>query len=244
MKVFPERPWEVYQYSSNGRPVYCTFYADANKLAQAEYPHCARVRIPIKAPGPSGGPHGDEVKVLWAMEDEVTAALEQSGVKCVMVGRLTFDDERELVYQLHDWETFRPPVGRWMQTRPDYDIGVSEHEGWKFFFDCVWPTDNAWQWIMDRRVVDSLKKNGSDLSKEHDLEFVFRGKAGALEQLRERLAARSYTLLDFSPGEERLVMVKRMVPVVGDICAESLGHKRNTEELGAEYDGWGCRVVK
>lgn len=243
MSVIPEKPWEIYQYQSNDKPVYCSFYGEANKLPKEEYPFCARIRIPIKSPGPSGGPQGDESKVLWAMEDDVAAALDASAVKCVMVARLTHDGERELVYQVHDWESFRPPVGRWMQTQPDYDIGVSEHDGWDFFNDCVWPTEESWQWIMDRKVVESLEKGGSDMAKEHVLEFVFLGNPAALEKMRELLADRSYALMELSHEFERLIMSKRMVPNLGDIFEESLQHKNNAKELEIVYDGWGCETV-
>src|SRR5262249_11688704 len=150
----PKNNWDFYSYRSNGGPVVVGFHAAANKIDQASLPYCARVIIPIKAPQSNGGPTRDEANVLWALEDQLTALLSRHSVSCLMLGRLTHAGVRELVFQLRDWETFRPPVGKWMMQHKGLNIDVSEHDGWKFFFEFVWPSPESWILISDRRVVD------------------------------------------------------------------------------------------
>lgn len=244
MKVVPENNWESYSYRSNGELVVVGFHVDANKIDQSGFPFCARVVIPIKQPNHNGGPAQSEAEVLWSMEDRLVEELQAHNVVCLLLGRLTHGGLRELVFQLSDWETFRPRVGKWMLKLTDRQIDVSEHRGWEFFFQFVWPSPEAWLFIADRRVVDNLVKSGSDPSKPHSLEFVFRGEAGGLEILRDQLLQRSYTLYEFKPAGRRLVMALSLPLDPNRIFGESLAHTKATKELGLEYDGWGCMIVK
>ena len=243
MKVSPATNWETYSYHNDAGLVVVAFHADSNQIPQAEYPHCARVIISITAPNQNGGPARPEAEVLWAMEDALVAALEERSVKCLLLGRLTHSGRRELVFQVADWEDFRPPVGRWMGQQQDHEIDVSEHDGWKFFFDCVWPTDEQWHLILDRRVVENLKKSGSDPAKIHQLEFVFLGEVAPLRLLREQLVKSGYAPIDFNEDEKRLIATKGMALDVSMIANEGIRHEREARELGIAYDGWGCSVV-
>ncbi len=243
MSICPEAPWESYSYQTDEGPVIVGFYTEAARLDRTAHPFCARVLIPIQAPTPQGGPTGDEVQALWAMEDALVAALDAARVPCIMIGRLTHGGTRELIFQVADYAPFRPPVGRWMQTQPGYEIDVSEHDGWDFFFESVWPSENSWLLIMDRRVVDELVASGSDPAKEHSLEFVFCGAPAALASLQPRLESRGYRLHEFSPDQSRLVMAKSLPLDVSAIFGESLAHKDECAQLGLEYNGWGATVV-
>src|SRR6516162_10187276 len=108
MKVVPEHDWESYSYQSNGEFVVVGFHAAADKIDQSALPFCARVIIPIRQPNQNGGPEKDEAEVLWSMEDRIVEVLEAGNVACGLLGRLTHGGLRELVFQLSDWETFRP----------------------------------------------------------------------------------------------------------------------------------------
>jgi len=133
MKVVPEKNWEAYDYSTDAGPIFVGFHTDSNKIDQQAFPHCARVIITIKQPNHNGGPNREEAEVLWAMEDRLVELLEAESAPCLMLGRLTHGGKRELVFQVADWELFRPPVGLWMMRNENYETDVSEHEGWQFF---------------------------------------------------------------------------------------------------------------
>ncbi len=243
MSVCPENDWESYSYSTDNGPVIVGFHTKSNTINQSEYPYCARVLITLKKPNAHGGPLQDEAQVLWDMEDRLVALLDEHKTPCLMLGRLTHGGTRELVFQVADYKPFRPPVGRWMGEHRDYETDVSEHDGWEFFFASVWPSASSWLLISDRRVVDSLVEAGSDASKPHSLEFVFRGGAEALRQMQEKLAARGYSTLELSPAESRLIMARSMPLELGAIFQESLSHQQDCQSLGLEYDGWGALVV-
>ena len=238
--------WDNYVSQSDDKPLFISFDVQAAQEDLTDtLPHCARVLIPIQRPNDNGGPVPPESERLYEMEDELCATLTQHGVACRLVGRLTCAGMRELVFQLDDWEGFRPPVGLWIMNHEDYQIDVSEHEGWEFFDDCIRPTEDIWMFLADQHVVQALIKAGSDPDKEHALEFVFNGKEHGLRQAAKALQERGYkpqAKPDFASGQ--IVMVKRMPLDEEAIFAESVAHRELAEAQGIEYDGWGAEVVR
>jgi len=238
--------WDTYSAESADGPIFVSFDVEAAERALSDtLPHCARVIIPIHEPNDNGGPVSPESETLYEMEDELTAALVDHGVECRLVGRLTCAGVRELVFQLDDWEAFRPPVGMWMGGHPEYEIDVSEHEGWDFFNDCVRPTQETMLYMADRRVIRGLVEAGSNPAKKHSLEFFFRGPPDGLRKLARKLEEHGYVrrgAADFEAGE--LAMVLRMQLDEGAICEESRANASLAGKLGVEYTGWGAAVVR
>jgi regulator of RNase E activity RraB len=238
--------WDTYVSQSEDKPLFISFDVEAaRKDLTGTLTHCARVIIPIHRPNKNGGPVAPESDRLYELEDELCARLVEHGVVCRLVGRLTCDGVRELVFQLDDWDSFRPPVGLWLMGHEEYAIDVSEHDGWDFFDDCIRPTPDVWLFLADQHVVQALLKAGSDASKAHALEFVFNGNEHGLRQAARALQARGYAPLsppDFQGGQ--IVMVKKMLLDEEAIFAESRGHRELAEEHGIAYDGWGAEVVR
>lgn len=240
--VVPEEHWEVNGYETDEGPVVVSFYTKAKEIDRANYPHCARVIIPAGKFGDAGKLEQKEWDELYALEDELANALQQAGVSCVLLARMTHRRTRELVFQLNDWECFRPPAGRWMLQHKDRDIDVSEHEGWSFFDQSIWPSQEEWMLISDRHVVENLIKNGSDPAKEHELEFVFVGGDVALKQAKQRLLSRGYVAPAGKADAGQLIMVRKLPLDLNQILQESLANQRLAEEVKVEYDGWGAEV--
>lgn len=237
--------WDTYVAETDDGPVFVSFDVEAAEedLTDA-LTHCARILITIKRPNDAGGPVSPEAERLYQMEDELCAALVDHRVSCRLVGRITHAGIRQLVFQLDDWDSFRPPVGIWMGDHEKYDIDVSEHAGWGFFDDCVRPTPDIWLQLADQRVIRGLIEAGSDPARKHSLEFFFKGPERGLRRLAERLAEHGYAPLgrpDFASGE--LGMVLRMKLDEGAIYEESRANRKLAEKLGVEYTGWGAAVV-
>src|SRR5689334_16267648 len=107
--------WNTYVRQTDQGPIFISFDDEAaRKDLTATLTHCARIFIAIHKPGTSGGPDRPENERLWEMEDQLCQLLSSEAVKCRLVGRLTHWGQRVLVFQLDDWEQFRPPVGYWM----------------------------------------------------------------------------------------------------------------------------------
>ena len=241
--VFDE--WNAYVGERDGVTMFISFdEAAARDEPPSDLPFCARVMIPIHSPNDVGGPVSPESEVLWEMEDELVAMLEEHDVRCRLVGRLTYGGLREIVFQLQDWDSFRPPVGLWMMEHEAYEVDVSEHEGWDFFNDYIRPRIEDWLFMADRSVVDALVESGSNPASEHSLEFVFMGDPTGLKQVARALKPRGYEPVDEGDGAlDRIVLAKRMALDLPLIVAESIANYRLAEDAGVEYNGWGAAVV-
>lgn len=240
--VVPEQGWEVYSVGSSKGPIIISFYTGALELDPKRYPHCARVRISIQNPQDNGLNGPDESERLYALEDQLTAVLKDSQTDCVLLGRLTHNGRRELVFQVADWQAFRPAVGQWLGSVLDYDIDVAEHEGWGFFKDCLWPGREEWAWILDRHLIDKLVSHGSDPEKPHDLDFMFLGARKHLKHIHTILSRKGYRG-QLGEHASTLTMTKTMPLDLREIVSHTLIHRALAGEHGVEYDGWGAVIV-
>lgn len=205
---------------------------------------CARVMIPIHSPNAAGGPLSPEAEHLWAMEEALVERLQEHEVRCRLVARLTYGGLREIVFQLHDWESFRPPVGLWIMEHEDYDIDVSEHEGWEFFDEYIRPRVEDELFMADHSVVRALLEAGSDPEREHVLEYVFVGDADGLKRVIPALKERGYTpVSEMDVASGVITMAIRLPLNVARIVGQTIANHKLAAEAGVECDGWAAAVV-
>ena len=242
--ICPEENWESYHYYTDTGLVVIGFHTEINNIEQEKFPYCARVIIPIKHSLENGGPTSEYAEELWRLEDELVEFLGKHNSNCLLLGRLTHSGVRELVFQVGDWESFRPPVGLLMKSHPELEIDVSEHDGWDFFYESVWPSEDDWHAIYDRRVVDNLIKNGSDAEKIHELDFVFDGNKEQLEKLKQHLVSNGYINAKFSKNGNQLEITKKMILDLNNVQEESRSNRFLCSKYGAEFNGWGASITK
>lgn len=205
---------------------------------------CARIVIRMQSPDDSGAPVSPERERLWDMEDEVVGMLQEDQVRCRLIARLTYGGWREIVFQVHGWTSFRPPVGAWMMRHKDYKLEVYEHKGWEFFDEYVNPTAEDRLFIADQNVIEVLVQNGSDPEQEHSLEYAFQGEAKGLRRLAKALLKRGYEPLrelDYDSGQ--IELAKRLTLDVFAVNDESLANDRAAQKAGVECVGWGALSV-
>ena len=100
----------------------------------------------------------------------------------------------------------------------------------------------------DAQVVQSLKDNGSDLSKPHpiDFYFYFRDRMSA-EKLRDELTGPGWKLdVHQTPDSSDWTVIAStvMVPDLQAISELTVKFNALSSELGGEYDGWEAAVTK
>lgn len=235
--VAPREGWDQYSYRGPEGLVVVSYWTGAAQADRKALPNCARVITPC-------GEDRASADKSWELEDQLTALLDYHEVECRLVGTLRHSGTRELVFQVADWATFRPVVGKWFRGNMALELDVSEHDGWEFFDRHVWPDDDTAQYIADRNTIEALVKNGSDPGKPHDLEFTFFGPRDLLETLRPVLAARGYRPFVGNPSKDCLVMVRTMPLDLDAVFAESKANALAARNAGVDFDGWGCTVVK
>lgn len=240
--ICPETNWETYMYSTEEGNVFVRFYDRAIELDKEKYSMTARVIITMKDLLPSGGPTDEHAEELWNLEDTLIDTLKQHDSHCVFVACLTHGESREIIFQVGDVETFRPPVGAWIGSNESFEIDVSEHDGWDFFDSCIWPSPLSWQMIYNRKVIDQLVAASSDVSKIHTLDYVFSGSSENIEKLIPLLKERGYENERLDQDTGNLLIDKKMVVDLFEINNETYEVYQICEELDVVCDGWGAGV--
>ena len=238
--------WDLYFTDRHGVPMTISFdeYVSANH-PPTNLDLCARIIIPIKQCKPnSSWPLDAESELLYSMEDEIVEQLQNYKVSCLLVARMTYDGLRELVFQVSEHDKFRQIVGPWIHNHSEYEIDVSEHDGWSFFNEFVKPTDRDKRNMAEQRVIDNLIDSGSNPELPHTLEYCFQGNPQSLKTLIEALTKKGYRLLENQSTEQGQVVLSISMPLNPyEIREESNANEDLAQQLGVILDGWGASVV-
>ncbi|MCP4602333.1 MAG: DUF695 domain-containing protein [Proteobacteria bacterium] len=190
----------------------------------------------------NGLPQRDELESLMAFENNLITALQNDGVDCKFVGRMTYGAMREFVFQIETVDVFRKSARQVLKRASEYKIELQEQEGWQFFDEKVTPTPVFWQQISDRQVIDALIDAGSDPQVPHLLEHTFLGDSAQLARLQQQLGADSFQVLH--SDDERLVMGKDSCLILDEVFGLTRKLFSYCNSIDVSYDGWGAQVRK
>lgn len=110
-----------------------------------------KVSIPMLEPAAHGmGSAAEAERLNWPL-DTLVQSFQDAGL--YYVGRLRSSGLWMLSFYGEGSEDRRLTAGLaevngLLETAPDPD--------WHYFYDVLWPSDEEWHWIMDRRVTDQL----------------------------------------------------------------------------------------
>ena len=248
--------WEFYFFVVDGRP--CSTMLDLSLISlapDAERPWLLSVRLPLDDPRSDGLATNAEATRLGEIEDGLVRSL---GAHCgaVFVGRMTWNGVRDLFFYAKRTETLEQALSvglagaglgsagpRRVMTRKQKDAE------WRHYLDVLYPGPLEWQWIKDRRIVESLVESGdkSDIARpiDHHARFDARAKAEAwasavremgFDVAIERLEGSEDAWSAHAVREDRAELAH-----VHDIVERLVGL---AEENQGTYDGWGCPVVR
>lgn len=101
----------------------------------------------------------------------------------------------------------------------------------------------------DARVIEVLRKNGSDLSKPHRIDFFFYFQSeGSANSAAKELQTSGYSVLRVDrPANARSWNVhaqRLMVPEIKAMQGLTLQFEALARKFGGEYDGWGAPIVR
>ena len=106
--------------------------------------------------------------------------------------------------------------------------------------------------ISDEAVLKALKDAGADLTLPHSIEHHFVGDSqDDIDELASRGKQMGFTVKTHRELSERissastrigLDLVRERLPVIKEIYPDSTAMERLAEELGIDYEGWGCSV--
>jgi regulator of RNase E activity RraB len=246
-----EGHWDFYFFVADGRP--CSTMLDLSLVSgapDAERPWLVSIRIPLRDPRPDGLASNAEATSLGSLEDGLVRSIDAS---CggVFVGRMTWNGVRDLFFYVKRTETLEQALGAGLTgTEPRRVMTRKQKDAeWRHYLDVLYPGPLEWQWIKDRRLVESLAESGdkSDIARpiDHHARFADRSEAEAwaiavrqmgfevaIERVEGSEEAWSAHAVREDPSE---------LAHVHDIVERLYGL---AEEHGGTYDGWGCSVVR
>ncbi len=243
--------WDFYFFVVDGRP--CSTMLDLSLVdgaPDAQRPWLVSVRLPLKDPRPDGLTSNAEATALGLIEDGLVRTLD-AHCGAVFVGRMTWNGVRDLFFYAKRTDSLEQALTAGLSgTEPRRVMTRKQRDAdWKHYLDVLYPGPLEWQWIKDRRLVESLAESGdkSDIARpiDHHARFAARAAAEAwacavremgFEVAIERAEGTEEAWSAHAVRDDRSELAH-----VHDIVERLYGL---AEEHGGTYDGWGCPVVR
>lgn len=140
--------------------------------------------------------------------------------------------------------TFTSTVGR------EWDTGSKEDPVWSYYTEFLLPDEERWRWILDRRVVDSLRRHGDDGSTPREIDhWIYFYAASDRDRFRravEELGFRLRVSHDEGEGERRFALQiwRNDSADIESIHATVMDLMTIAEPLKADYNGWETFIVR
>ena len=124
----------------------------------------------------------------------------------------------------------------------NYHYEIKNGEGWDFYDRKIKPDQYFLLQEENQQIITSLEKAGSNLEKDHELEFVLYGNKEGFEKTQKDLSDKKSVEISISDDSMQVTIT---APLDLDrITNISHNLKKIAIENGVEYDGWGAMVVK
>ena len=209
-----------------------------------------RFQLTYKAPAENGLPTDVEFDAAKAIEDRITAFIESNNG--IYVGRVTVSGWRFFyTYSELPEERLSSFVAE-LKGESGYEvqIRVSDDPDKQGYWKELFPTDDDWQMILDRRVVDVLQEKGDDPSIARPIDhWAYFASESSARGYADWLAERNFSIRKVYEAEVkgRSWCVEFFRDDKTDLYAINhvtyqLRHK--AMEMDGDYDGWGTNVFK
>lgn len=240
--------WDVYTCRVDGKPAVISLDLDLQDVADSgTHPQRLHVRHALRAPRENGLPDGSENEAMYAIQDALVAALGEQA-RALYLACLTNDGYREHFFHLPADSDGRAVVAKVESESGEYELETFSDDDpeWRYYHEFLWPDVRTMQYLMDRRVVQSLADNGDEHSTPRPVDHYM----GLPDESRARTLLADAQARGFT-GEVQERDGQWMVHVERDDAVE-LDHIHGVvwelhemaERLGGHYDGWGCVVCK
>jgi uncharacterized protein (TIGR01619 family) len=246
------KDWDFYPLLVDDRPA--SIYVDLGAIdsaPNAELPHMAYIQLHMNAPREDGLSSQEEFDALILIEDALTRDL--VGVGTDYVGRCTTNSCRDFYFYVARPQDWQSRITECMRLFPSYayEADAREDRGWSTYLSYLYPSGSDRQTIENRRVCDSLERNGDKLLEareiDHWIHFV---DVANRDEFIDRASHLGFSLRAVSElsedhnNDRYTVQVWRSdVPSFSNIDSVTLPLFNLAAEYGGEYDGWESIVV-
>ena len=242
--------WDVYTCRVDGRSAVISLDLDLHDVAvSGTHPQRFHVRHALRSPRENGLPDGSENEAMYGLQDTLVEAL-GADVRGIYLACLTNGGYREHFFQLPAHADGRAVAAK-VESGPDsggYELETfaEDDPDWRYYHEFLWPDARSMQYLMDRRVVQSLADNGDQhgVPRPVDHYVDVPDEAGGETLLAQAQADGFSGVVERRNGRWK-VHLERPDPVeLEHIHGVVWGLYEMAERVGGEYDGWGCVIAK
>ena len=238
--------WDFYALLVDSEPA--SIYLDLGLAQNApieSQPHLAFVRVQMRHPRPDGLSSNEEFEDLSGAEDSLSEIFARSR-STTYAGRNTSSGNRDFYFYTSDPVAFAKSVQAAMAGHSHYEVEVGHRldRNWETYFDFLYPSPDDLQRILNRRVVDNLAAHGDNLSEPRPIDhFAYLPNVPAASTLRDYLCEQGFSIEEPRIDGDTVAVSFKRTDRPEDIDDVVIPIARHLQELGGEYDGWGCEVV-
>ena len=238
--------WDFYPLLVDSEPA--SIYLDLGLARYApieSQPHLAYVRVQMLRPRPDGLSSAEEFEDLSALEDSLSEVFAGSR-STTYAGPNTSGGNRDFYFYTSDLEAFARSVQTAMVHQSDYrfEIGDRLDRIWNTYFDFLYPSPDDLQRILNRRVVNNLATHGDNASEPRPIDHLaYLPDATAAASLRDHLHKHGFSVDEPRIDGGTVAVSFNRTDAPEDIDDVVIPIARRIQQLGGEYDGWGCEVA-
>lgn len=244
-----EDSWDFYYCLIEDAPA-SVFFNLAYEKKRPKLTTLYYVSLQLLEPDDHGMGSSDEAEALWPVEDAIGSAAKKLGL--AYVGRMRNDGSWQLTFygKAGHEEALEDIVEEALDdSERGYRCGSKKDADWRYYREFLWPDEERWQWILDRRIVEQLTSHGDDPDIPREVDHLAHFPAAkerdtfaaAVEKLGFRTKAEKPKQDDDLPYG---ISLQRKDPVEIEHIHEVVMTVRElAEEHSGDYDGWGCTVA-
>ena len=244
--------WDFYLCLVDSNPA--SIFLDlgvAQEAPDKRYPIMAHVRLYMRYPREDGLSSSAEFETLTSIEDVLVRQL-ISEEAATFVGRNTSDGCRDFYFYCRSEVGWEARVEDAMAAFSDYkfDSGTRPDSDWRTYFDFLFPRDRDLQSIQNRRVCETLRRNGDSLITAREIDhWAYFNTEDARERFIESVAKLGFAVrsrLDSGQADDRrygVQIFRTDAPDFSTIDQITWPLFEAAAEVGGEYEGWASVVV-
>jgi uncharacterized protein (TIGR01619 family) len=208
------------------------------------------IDMPFLTPREDGLSMNDEADTLFAIEDALSEQILRVA-KAEMVGRITTNGHRYFVYYGPNLVDLSAALDAVNSGFPGYSLSYRSEDDpeWKMYLEYLYPSPEEMQTILNLGVVDSLQKNGDDLSISRMVDHgAYFPSAEKREAFKAEIQKNGFQIADESyadDGRDLPYWIEfRQVSSVEWKTMNNITIPlfRLAKQFQGEYDGWGTQV--
>lgn len=196
-KVQPARI-DTYSYTHRNRKVKVRFSpAFENVEIQDAFPHLVRVimEAPPKDMGADFLPLPAWQEQLTNAEASLVKTLDKDSNTAKWAGNFMYEGRLDSAFLVRDLPSFQEAYNKWYPKQSAYRTHIAYSEDKSSVFDALFPAPHLRRQISDRLLIDSIRKQGTNVDALHWMELKFLGKKDDLKRLHELLKVENMFLI-------------------------------------------------